>query len=953
MYVIKSTARTEEVVPASTYFGRLLFLTALGVFSAVGVTWSPLLSVDGAQAQEPTPSPTLTTLMRISPASQTQPSGTDVIVEIYVDDVASLAAYEFELAFDPSVLGYISVTNSSFLGSTGRSVTCLPPILHVGSVRFGCVTFAPPPPDGPTGSGLLATVRLSSSCSGRSSLELTIASLGDALGTSIPTGSQNGSVTITGGGVCPTPTATPTPGPATPTPTPSATPTATPIGPTPTPVPQLCAPAAGAAYCILPPFQSTYSGGQVTVQIGVDNVTNLGAFQFGFVFDESLLAAVDVTSGPLLGSTGRSVVCLPAFEPGRVQFACNTLGTEPPGPNGSGIVADVTLEALDGALGLSLLWLQNTQLLEITGVGIPVTAVGGGQIDIGIPPTATMTSTPTDTPTSTNTPSPTATQTPCPTSGCPTPTITQTPTITATPTVTPTLTSTPTSTPTPQPTATLTPTPVTCGGTVTFAVCVEPDDQSVAAGATAIVEVEIANSSELGAFQISLAYAPAAVSAIDVAPGPFLSSTLRNVTCLVPAASPGLIQYHCVSLGSTPAGPTGSGTLATFTLQGEAVGVSSLTLVDVILIDVSGVPHPAPVLLNGSITVFEPPTPTPTTPPTATRTPTLTLTPTPTPSPTPCPPGGCPTPTVTSTPTITPSPTTTPTPLDTLTPSSTPTATVSPTATPGDGPLTLRVEPLGQTASVGSLATVDIVTDNVSNLGAFQFTLSYNPSVTVLQAFDVGPFLGSTGRNVVCLPVTVGGGEAEIACTTLGAAPPGPSGSGVLATVTFLAFALGSSPQHLSNPILTDIASVALLPIVTQDGLIDVIPSGGTPAATPTTTPTPDLTDSDGDGCSDLRENGSDETLGGLRDPLNPWDFYDVAGLSGPTPDGYIDLLFDILGVIQHYQPTPGGAPPYDIAFDRGPTTGPNAWNMTAPDGVIDLLTDILGVIRQFNHDCR
>ncbi len=111
--------------------------------------------------------------------------------------------------------------------------------------------------------------------------------------------------------------------------------------------------------------------------------------------------------------------------------------------------------------------------------------------------------------------------------------------------------------------------------------------------------------------------------------------------------------------------------------------------------------------------------------------------------------------------------------------------------------------------------------------------------------------------------------------------------------------------------------------------------------------------DSDGDGCPDARENlpKVQAADGGGRDSLNPWDYYDVASLGGGK-DGTIDLLFDILGVIQHYQPTPGGAPPYDIAFDRGPTVGPNAWNMTEPDGVIDLLNDILGVIQQYSHNC-
>ena len=103
--------------------------------------------------------------------------------------------------------------------------------------------------------------------------------------------------------------------------------------------------------------------------------------------------------------------------------------------------------------------------------------------------------------------------------------------------------------------------------------------------------------------------------------------------------------------------------------------------------------------------------------------------------------------------------------------------------------------------------------------------------------------------------------------------------------------------------------------------------------------------DTDGDGCSNEREFGSDETLGGQRDYLNPWDFFDTNG------DQVIDLPNDILGVIQHFAPL--GGPPYDVAFDRGHRDGETLWSMTAPDGVIDLPIDILGVIYQFGHNCQ
>ncbi len=118
------------------------------------------------------------------------------------------------------------------------------------------------------------------------------------------------------------------------------------------------------------------------------------------------------------------------------------------------------------------------------------------------------------------------------------------------------------------------------------------------------------------------------------------------------------------------------------------------------------------------------------------------------------------------------------------------------------------------------------------------------------------------------------------------------------------------------------------------------------------TPPQPEPGDTDSDGCSDQREIGPDETLGGLRDFTNPNDFYDVLGPGAALPtDGVIDLPNDILGVIEHFAPS--GAAPYDAQFDRGPSAGPNPWNMTAPDGVIDLPNDILGVIQQFNHSCQ
>jgi hypothetical protein len=107
--------------------------------------------------------------------------------------------------------------------------------------------------------------------------------------------------------------------------------------------------------------------------------------------------------------------------------------------------------------------------------------------------------------------------------------------------------------------------------------------------------------------------------------------------------------------------------------------------------------------------------------------------------------------------------------------------------------------------------------------------------------------------------------------------------------------------------------------------------------------------DTDGDGCFYGREVGENELLGGQRDPLDPYDFFDPAGGLGVPPDGIVDLPNDILSVVLRFTPS-GGV--YDVGYDRGPAS-PNGWNTTAPDGVIDLPNDILSVVVSLGHSCQ
>jgi len=236
MRKVMGLGRHAKGVPALG--GVALLLATFGLLALVSPTGDPALG----QA---------TTVQVVSPG--TASVGETVAVGIDIDDVTNLGAYEWVLAYDPDVLdlaGGTNPVNGTFLGSTGRSVTCLPPILDEGSVRFGCVSSGAPDP-GPSGSGVLSTVTFTAKAAGGSSLCLSWASLTDASpdANDIPLSPgqyQQGSIIVGGGSAppaCP-PAATPTPW-ATPTPvsiatatlktTPTATPT--PAGPTPTPLP--------------------------------------------------------------------------------------------------------------------------------------------------------------------------------------------------------------------------------------------------------------------------------------------------------------------------------------------------------------------------------------------------------------------------------------------------------------------------------------------------------------------------------------------------------------------------------------------------------------------------------------------------------------------------------------------------------------------------------------------
>jgi general secretion pathway protein D len=135
---------------------------------------------------------------------------------------------------------------------------------------------------------------------------------------------------------------------------------------------------------------------------------------------------------------------------------------------------------------------------------------------------------------------------------------------------------------------------------------------------------------------------------------------------------------------------------------------------------------------------------------------------------------------------------------------------------------TVRIEtPRDDPKPGGEAFGVTVMVDDVTNLGAFQFQLTYDPGIVEFLDVKEGLFLGSSGRPVECLPPQESEGSVDFTCVTLGSAPEGPTGSGELATVTFRPVASGTSPLHFELLILAD-PPANRLPALAEDASITV-----------------------------------------------------------------------------------------------------------------------------------
>ncbi len=116
----------------------------------------------------------------------------------------------------------------------------------------------------------------------------------------------------------------------------------------------------------------------------------------------------------------------------------------------------------------------------------------------------------------------------------------------------------------------------------------------------------------------------------------------------------------------------------------------------------------------------------------------------------------------------------------------------------------VRIEPANLQVSAGSSVQATVKIDDVKNLGAFQFDLTYDPAIVEVESIALGDFPGSTGRSVNPLGPRLDAGKAVYGAFSFGDSA-GPDGSGVLATVTLKAQAGGQTPLGLGNVQIIDI----------------------------------------------------------------------------------------------------------------------------------------------------
>jgi len=105
----------------------------------------------------------------------------------------------------------------------------------------------------------------------------------------------------------------------------------------------------------------------------------------------------------------------------------------------------------------------------------------------------------------------------------------------------------------------------------------------------------------------------------------------------------------------------------------------------------------------------------------------------------------------------------------------------------------------------GAVFTQTVQIQNAAEIGAFEATMIYSPTVAQVEAVTVGPFLSATGRTAVPVGPTIDNvaGAVTFGAFTFGG-QAGAAGSGDLAYVRFRAQQAGRTALSLQEAGVSD-----------------------------------------------------------------------------------------------------------------------------------------------------
>ncbi len=117
---------------------------------------------------------------------------------------------------------------------------------------------------------------------------------------------------------------------------------------------------------------------------------------------------------------------------------------------------------------------------------------------------------------------------------------------------------------------------------------------------------------------------------------------------------------------------------------------------------------------------------------------------------------------------------------------------------------TIAVSPANPTVSAGQMFLVDVDVSGISDLGAFQFDVDFNPALLSATGVTEGAFFSGVGVSFIPGTINNSTGTISDVADALAGPGPGPSGSGILAAIDFEAISSGASTISLSSVILLD-----------------------------------------------------------------------------------------------------------------------------------------------------